>query len=87
MAYKITDLCTNCGGCAEICENGAILEEEDRTVIDPDRCTECVGIFKSQMCADVCSVNACAPDPERRETREELLAKWRRLHPAETPKT
>jgi len=87
MAYKITDECINCGGCVEICENGAIIEEEEITIIDPSKCTECVGIFKTPMCADVCSVDACKPDPEHQETREELLEKWRRLHPRETPKT
>jgi len=87
MAYKITDECFNCGGCMEICENQAIYETEEKSEIDPDRCTECVGVFSSPMCADICSVNAPKPDPEHRESREELLAKWKRLHPAEVPKT
>lgn len=87
MAYKITDDCINCGGCIEICENRAIYETDEKSEIDPTRCTECVGVFESQMCADVCSVNAPKPDPARRETREELLAKWKKLHPNEVPKT
>jgi len=87
MAFNITDDCINCGGCVEICENEAIYETEEMSVIDPTKCTECVGVFESQMCTDACPVNAPQPDPEHRETREELLAKWRRLHPGETPKT
>ncbi len=87
MAYKITDACYNCGGCALICENQAIIEEEARTYIDPDKCTECVGIFPTAMCADSCSVDACKPDTAYQETRAELLAKWKKLHPYETPKT
>lgn len=87
MAYKITDDCINCGGCAEACENRAITDEETCSVIDPSKCTECVGIFPTPMCADSCPVDACQPDPEHQETRGELLAKWRGLHPKETPKT
>ena len=87
MAYKIIEDCINCGGCAEACENRAITDEETCSVIDPDKCTECVGIFPTPMCADVCPVDACKPDPEHQETREELLAKWQKLHPKETPKT
>ncbi len=87
MAYKITDECINCGGCMEICQDRAIIETETTTVIDPSRCTECVGIFENQMCADVCAFDAVKPDPKHRETRDELLGKWQRLHPKETPRT
>ncbi len=87
MAYKITDECINCGGCIEICENRAIYETAEKSEIDPARCTECVGVFESQMCADVCSVNASKADPAHRETREQLMAKWKKIHPNEVPKT
>jgi len=52
-------------------------------VIDPDKCTECVGNSESPQCAEVCPVDACVPDPDQVESREELLAKWQRLHPGE----
>ena len=87
MAYMITEDCINCGGCIEACENHAIYETETRSFIDPDKCTECVGIFPTPMCADGCPVDACQPDPEHPENREALLEKWRILHPKETPKT
>jgi ferredoxin len=87
MAYKISDDCINCGGCVEICENRAIFETEDKSETDPSQCTECVGVSQSPLCADVCSVNAPMPDPAQLETREELLSRWKRLHPAEVPKT
>jgi len=86
MAYKITEDCISCGACEEECGNEAISEGESIYVIDPDRCTECVGNFESPMCAEVCPVDACVPDPEHVESREELLAKWQGLHPGETPK-
>jgi ferredoxin len=85
MAYKITDECISCGTCEEECANGAISEEEETYIIDPDKCTECVGNFDAPQCAEVCPVNAAVPDPDHEESHEELLAKWHRLHPGETP--
>ncbi|MFO7772393.1 MAG: YfhL family 4Fe-4S dicluster ferredoxin [Dehalococcoidia bacterium] len=85
MAYKITDECISCSACESECTNGAISEKEDIYLIDPDKCTECVGNFESPKCAEVCLVDAAVPDPEHAETREELLAKWHRLRPGQTP--
>jgi len=86
MAYKIIEDCIGCGACEGECANEAISEEESIYVIDPDRCTECVGNFESPRCAEVCPVEACVPDPEHAESQDELLAKWQRLHPGEKPK-
>ena len=85
MAYKITDDCLGCGACEAECKNGAISEGEETYVIDPDRCTECVGNFELPKCAEVCPINACVPDPDHEESKEQLLEKWYRLHPGETP--
>ena len=85
MAYKITDECINCGACEPECKNGAITEGEEYYVIEPDKCTECVGWFETEKCAEVCPVDCCIPDPDHKETREQLLDKWRKLHPGETP--
>ncbi|MBI2860366.1 MAG: YfhL family 4Fe-4S dicluster ferredoxin [Chloroflexi bacterium] len=85
MAYYITDECISCGACEPECPNVAISEGETIYIINPDRCTECVGSFESSRCAAVCPVDACHPDPNYPETREELLAKWRGLHPGEEP--
>lgn len=85
MAYKITDECISCGACEAECKNNAISEGEELYVIDPDKCTECVGWFESPKCAEVCPVDALVPDPDHQETHEQLLGKWRKLHPGETP--
>lgn len=79
MAYKITEDCINCGACEPECPNQAISPGDERYEIDPDKCTECVGYFDEPQCAAVCPSNACVPDPDHRETREELEAKARRL--------
>ena len=86
MAYKITDECISCGACEAECENDAISEGETTYVIDPDKCTECVGNFESPKCTEICPIdNCCIPDPDHKETREQLLDKWQKLHPGETP--
>jgi ferredoxin len=80
MAYKISDECISCGACETECPNGAISEGETIYIIDPDKCTECVGAAESSKCAEICPVGAPEPDPDRQESREELQAKYDRLH-------
>ncbi len=80
MAYKISEDCISCGACETECPNEAISEGETTYVIDPDKCTECVGAADSSKCAEICPVDACGPDPDRQESREELQAKYDRLH-------
>ncbi len=52
----------------------------DYYYIVPDKCTECVGFHEEPQCAAVCPVDCCVPDPDRVETKEELLLKKGRLH-------
>ena len=85
MTYKITEECISCGACEPECPNVAISEGETIYVIDPNKCTECVGSYESSRCAEICPVDACVPDPEHKESREQLLEKWRNLHPGEEP--
>ena len=85
MATMITEECINCGACEPECPNEAIAEGEDIYVIDPAKCTECVGHFSEEQCATVCPVDCCVPDPAHKESREQLLEKWKKLHPGETP--
>ncbi|MBN1644014.1 MAG: YfhL family 4Fe-4S dicluster ferredoxin [Dehalococcoidales bacterium] len=80
MAYKITEDCISCGACESECPNQAISEGSSIFVINPDRCTECVGASGSPKCAEVCPVDAPKPDPAHSETKEALLAKYKKLH-------
>ena len=52
MAYKITDECISCGACAAGCPGEAIVEGDDKYVIDADKCIDC------GACADGCPVDA-----------------------------
>jgi len=85
VAFKITEECIACGACEPECPNAAISEGDEFYVIDPDKCTECVGFFSTQQCVEVCPVDAPVPDPDHKESRDELLAKFRRLHPGKEP--
>lgn len=48
-------------------------------IIDPARCTECVGHFDEPQCVMVCPVECIDPDPHVVETQEQLLSKLERL--------
>ena len=79
MALKITHECINCDVCEPVCPNHAISQGLEIYEIDPDLCTECVGHFEAPQCVVVCPVNCIPLDPDRPETREQLLAKFNRL--------
>jgi ferredoxin len=100
MAYKITDECISCGACEPECPNQAISEGEKVYVIDPKRCTECVGAHESSKCKETCPVDACIEDEvvvwsddrekilsvdKKRVDKKQLLEKWQKLHPGEKP--
>lgn len=79
MALKITDACINCDVCEPECPNHAIFQGEEIYEIDPNLCTECIGHFDAPQCQQVCPVDCIPLDESHRESREELLAKYRRL--------
>lgn len=81
MALKINDDCISCGACEAECPNSAISQGEEIFVIDPEKCTECVGFFDEEQCAAVCPSDSCVTDPEHQETEEDLIVKAKRLSP------
>jgi ferredoxin len=84
MALLITDECINCDVCEPECPNGAISMGEIIYVIEPSKCTECVGHFEQPQCVEVCPVDCIIPDPEILESREQLETKYRSLSEAQT---
>ena len=79
MALLITDECINCDVCEPECPNQAIAQGEEFYVINPDLCTECVGHFDTPQCVQVCPVDCIPKDPEREESRDALMEKYRRI--------
>ena len=79
MALIITDECINCDVCEPECPNDAISMGPEIYVIEPSKCTECVGHFDEPQCVQVCPV-ACIPvDPNCVEDKGALWQKFRWL--------
>jgi ferredoxin len=79
MALMITDECINCDVCEPECPNDAIHSGEEYYVIDPEKCTECVGHFDEPQCRKVCPVDCIPLNPDHVETPQQLRAKYERL--------
>jgi ferredoxin len=80
MALIITDECINCDVCEPECPNNAISQGDEIYVIDPDKCTECVGHYDKPKCVEACPVDNCIQvDPNHKETKEQLQAKYQKL--------
>jgi ferredoxin len=57
MALKIVgSQCVNCSACEPECPNEAISAAGSVFVIDPAKCTECIGFHDDPQCALVCPV-------------------------------
>ena len=81
MALNINEDCIACDACVEGCPNEAISEGDPIYIINPDLCTECVGECDEPQCVEVCPADCILPDPENKESREELEAKYKKIHP------
>jgi ferredoxin len=79
MALMITDECINCDVCEPECPNGAISQGPEIYVIDPVRCTECVGHFDQPQCREVCPVDCIPANPDCVESPEALRLKYEGL--------
>jgi ferredoxin len=79
MALMITDECINCDVCEPECPNNAISQGEEIYVIDPNKCTECVGHFDTPQCVEVCPVDCIPKNPARVEDKDMLMAKYHQL--------
>lgn len=79
MSLFITDECINCDVCEPECPNEAISQGPEIYVIDPGKCTECVGHFEQPQCQAVCPVECIIKHPDHPETPEQLLRKYQRL--------
>lgn len=79
MALMITEECINCAVCEPECPNEAITEGDPVYVIEPEKCTECVGHYDESQCVNVCPVDCCVPDPNHQESRDQLMEKFHSL--------
>jgi ferredoxin len=79
MALMITDECINCDVCEPECPNEAISQGPEIYVIDPKKCTECVGHFDTPQCVEVCPVDCIPVNPDCVETKDALQRKYEGL--------
>lgn len=56
MAYVISDDCTMCGSCVEVCPVEAINEGAPKYVIDAEACIDC------GQCVDECPAEAISEE-------------------------
>lgn len=82
MALMITDECINCDVCEPECPNSAISQGPEIYQIDPNLCTECVGHYDEPQCQQVCPVDCIPLDPDRKESKDQLMEKYVKLHGA-----
>lgn len=81
MALMINETCTACDACVPECPNDAITAGNPIYVIDPLKCTECVGAKDEPQCRLVCPVSECiVTNPDFVETPEQLQEKYQSLH-------
>lgn len=80
MALQITEDCTACDACGASCPNDAISAGTPVYVIDPLKCTECVGAEDEPQCRLECPVECIVQNPDWIETPEELQAKYQQRH-------
>ncbi|UDG83314.1 YfhL family 4Fe-4S dicluster ferredoxin [Candidatus Vallotia lariciata] len=76
MALMITDECINCDVCEPECPNSAISMGSEIYLIDPNKCTECIGHFDEPQCVQVCPVECIPVNPKWPETHDQLAEKY-----------
>ncbi|GAA5178585.1 YfhL family 4Fe-4S dicluster ferredoxin [Niveibacterium umoris] len=79
MALMITDECINCDVCEPECPNNAISQGAEIYEIDPNKCTECVGHYDEPQCQQVCPVDCIPLNPDRVESKDQLMDKFLKL--------
>lgn len=62
MAFEIIESCVNCYACEPLCPNQAIYQASPTFLIDPDKCTECIGDFMEAQCTSICPVEGAIVD-------------------------
>jgi ferredoxin len=81
MALKINDVCTACDACEPVCPNEAISVGDPIYIIDPFKCTECVGAEDEPQCQLVCPEDDCIVlHPDFVESPEALMEKYELLN-------
>ncbi len=79
MALLIEDDCINCDMCEPECPNQAINMGAEIYQINPEQCTECIGHYDEPQCIAACPIDCIIPDPNHKETVDQLAEKFVQL--------
>ena len=80
MALMIIDTCTACDACEPVCPNKAITVGNPIYVVDPLKCTECVGAEDEPQCKLCVPGGLHCANPDFAESKDELKTKYQQLH-------
>ena len=80
MPLKITQDCINCAACADVCPNDGISRGNSVFVINPAKCTECVGFHNVERCIAICPAECIIPKPRLAMTEQALFERAKQLH-------
>jgi ferredoxin len=62
MAFEIIETCVNCYACEPLCPNQAIYQASPHFLIDPEKCTECIGDYMDAQCSSICPIEGAILD-------------------------
>ena len=62
MAFEIIETCVNCYACEPLCPNQAIYQASPHFMIDPEKCTECIGDYMDAQCSSICPIEGAILD-------------------------
>jgi len=62
MSLEIIESCVNCYACEPLCPNEAIYQAAPHFLIDPDKCTECIGDYDAAQCSSICPIEGAILD-------------------------
>ena len=79
MALLINNDCISCDACIDECPTDAIQENYPVYIIEPERCTECIGVYGEPQCISVCPVDCITTDSNNIESAAELNLKYDRI--------
>jgi len=81
MALLISEDRIACDARVADCPKDAIGQGNPTSIDNPNLSTECVGISAEPQCALLCLLDDTMADPQFKETYEEFVKKYHRLHP------
>ncbi len=88
MTMTISELCTGCHACYNVCPHRAIYKTQDQTppfAIHAKRCNGCVDLYAHRQCASICPIEEAICYQGKPLNPKGSLAPVAALRPNHTP--